>query len=56
MPRKLQHVQGKFVALRQSGFFTHDHVTYKAFLKFFKPHNVYDRRLHLDALFFISLY
>jgi hypothetical protein len=54
--KRLERIQRKFVALYQTRFFTHDHVTYGDFLEFLKPHTPHDRRLYLDALFFISVY
>jgi hypothetical protein len=54
--KKLERIQRKFVALYQNRFSTHDHVTYEVFLEFLKLHTLHDRRLHLDALFFISVY
>jgi hypothetical protein len=54
--KKFEHIQRKFVALCQNCFCTHDHVTYEVLLEFLKFHILHDRRLHLDALFFISVY
>jgi hypothetical protein len=54
--KKLEHVQRKFVVLCQNRIFTRDHVTYGHFIEFLKLHILQDRRLHLDALFFISVY
>jgi hypothetical protein len=54
--KKLERIQRKLVAPCQNRFFTHDHVTYKDFLQFLKLHTLHDRRLHLDALFFIAVY
>jgi hypothetical protein len=54
--KKLERMQRKFVALCQNPFYTYDHVTYGDFLEFLKLHTLHDRRLHLDALFFISVY
>jgi hypothetical protein len=42
--------------MSKSFFFTHDHVTYDDLLEFLKLHTLHDRKLHLDALFFISVY
>jgi hypothetical protein len=54
--KKLERIQRKFVALCQNHFSTHDHVTYDILLEFLKLHTLHDRRLHLDALFFLSVY
>jgi hypothetical protein len=54
--KKLERIQRKFVALCQNRFCTHNHVTYEVLLEFLKLHTLHDRRLHLDALFFISVY
>jgi hypothetical protein len=54
--KKLERIQRQFVALCQNLFSTHDHVTFAAFLEFLKLHTPHDRRHHLDALFFISVY
>jgi len=43
------------LALCQYLFFTCDHFTYADFLKFLYLHALYSRRLHIDALFFISV-
>jgi hypothetical protein len=44
-----------FIALCQYLFFTCDHLTYADFLKFLNLHALHNRRLHLDALFFVSV-
>jgi hypothetical protein len=54
--KKLERIQRKFAALCQNCFFTHDNVTYEDLLESLKLHTLHDRRLHLDALFFISVY
>jgi hypothetical protein len=54
--KKLERIQRKFVALCQNRFSTHDYVTYEVFLEFLKLYTLHDRRLHFDALFFISVY
>jgi hypothetical protein len=54
--KKLERIQRKFVALCQYHVFPRNHVTYKDFLKFLKLHTLHDRRLYLDASFFISVY
>jgi hypothetical protein len=54
--KRLERIQRKFVALCQNRFFNHEHVTYEDFLEFMKLHTLHDRRLHLDALFLISVY
>jgi hypothetical protein len=54
--KKLERIQLKFVAPCQYLFFTCDYVTYEGFLTFLKLHMPYNRRLKLDALFFMSVY
>jgi hypothetical protein len=54
--KPLGRIQRKLVALCQNRFSTHDHVTYEDFLEFLKLRTPHDRRLHLDALFCISVY
>jgi len=54
--KKLERIQLKFVAPCQYLFFTCDYVTYEGFLTFLKLHMLYNRRLKLDALFFMSVY
>jgi hypothetical protein len=54
--KNLECIQRKFVALCQHRLFTYNHVNYDDFLEFLKVHTLHDRRLHLDALFFISVY
>ena len=55
--KKLKYIQWKFVAPCQNYFFTLDHVTHEDFFfLIFKPSSLRDRRLRLDALFFISVY
>jgi hypothetical protein len=54
--KKFERIQRKFVALCQNRFSAHNHVTYEVFLESLKLHTLHDRRLHLDALFLISVY
>jgi hypothetical protein len=54
--KNLKSVQRKFVDLCQYRFFTYDHVTYRDSLIFLELHTLQNRRLYLDAAFFISVY
>jgi hypothetical protein len=51
----LERIQLKFVAPCQYFFFSCDCVTYEGFLTFLKLHTLYNRRLKLDVLFFMSV-
>ena len=53
--KELESVLRNLVALRQYRFFSHDHATYEDYPKILKLHTLYDSRLHLDALLFISV-
>jgi hypothetical protein len=52
---KLERTQRKFVALCQNRFPTHGLATYEDAVKPLQLHTLHDRRLHLNALFFISV-
>jgi len=53
--KELESIRRKRVALCQYRFFSHDNFTYEDYPKIIKLHTLYDRRLHLDALLFISV-
>jgi hypothetical protein len=52
----LERIQRMFVALCQNRFLIHGLATNEDSLRLLKPHSLHDRRLHLNALFFISVY
>ena len=54
--KKMEGIQQKFVVLYQNRFFSHGHVAYGYCLEVLKLHNPYDIRLHLVALFFVSVH
>jgi hypothetical protein len=54
--KNLERIQLKFIAPCQYLFFIYVCVTYEGFLTFLKLHTLYNRRLTLDALFYISVY
>ena len=53
---KLEHIQWKFLAVRQYRFFTCDRGTYEDFLKFLNLYTLHNRRLYLDVQFLISVH
>ena len=54
--RQLECIQRNFMASCQNCVFSHDHVTCREFFKILKLYVLHNRRLHLDALFLISVH
>jgi len=53
--KELEGIQRKMVVMCQYRFFSYDHAAYEANPKILKLYILYDSRLHLDTLLFISV-